>query len=277
MTDARLQALERYTDIHLCGCGVLRCAPRETQGPTISGAYFLCCAAAGKGRVRTGDASLALEADRGVLIAPNQGYSLEADEFDPWTLFWLAFDGASAGACLRALEIGAEPFRCDAAALCSLAEEAQRLDAPGPENEFLLQAQLFRLLACLARRVPGQAEQPAEGKESQHVRRAAEYIRTHYSEGISVADVAAYLSLNRSYMTTLFQRVLGTSPQEYLARYRLARAEEHLTHSDATIAAIAYSCGYQDPQVFSKAFRQRYGLTPAKYRAAAAQKGTDGG
>lgn len=271
MEGERLQTLEKYTDLHLCGCGCIRCGPLDAYGTAIGGAYCLFCAAEGKGVVRRSGGETALEENHGLLVEPNVEFSLAADEFDPWAIFWLAFDGASAPACLRALGIGEEPFACDGPALSRLAEEAQRLDVPGMEGEFLLQSMLYRVLACFAHGAP---EQPGQAVgENQHVRRAAEYIRTHYADGITVADVAKYVALNRSYMTTLFQRALGLSPQEYLARYRLTRAEELLTHSDATVATVAYSCGYQDPQVFSKAFRQRYGQTPAKYRAAAGKSG----
>ena len=81
-----------------------------------------------------------------------------------------------------------------------------------------------------------------------------------------MGDVARYVALNRSYLFTLFRRVLDISPQEYLARFRLTRAQEQLILTDASVTNIAVSCGYQDPQVFSKAFKQQFGITPVKYR-----------
>ena len=88
----------------------------------------------------------------------------------------------------------------------------------------------------------------------------------HYANGITVADVAGYVALNRSYLFTLFRRVLGVSPQECLTQFRLTWAREQLTLTDASVANIALSCGYQDPQVFSKAFKRLFGVTPVKYR-----------
>lgn len=51
-----------------------------------------------------------------------------------------------------------------------------------------------------------------------------------------------------------------------MTQFRLTRAKEQLTLTDASVANIAMSCGYQDPQVFSKAFKQQFGITPVKYR-----------
>ncbi|WP_293286415.1 helix-turn-helix transcriptional regulator [Oscillibacter sp.] len=103
-------------------------------------------------------------------------------------------------------------------------------------------------------------------RENLYVHQALEYIRNNYSNGITVGDVANYVVLNRSYLFTLFQRVLGVSPQEYLSQFRLTRAKEQLTLTNSSVASIAQSCGYQDPQVFSKAFKQLFGTTPVKYR-----------
>ena len=86
-------------------------------------------------------------------------------------------------------------------------------------------------------------------RENLYVHQALEYIRNNYSNGF-----------------TLFQRVLGVSPQEYLSQFRLTRAKEQLTLTNSSVASIAQSCGYQDPQVFSKAFKQLFGTTPVKYR-----------
>lgn len=268
MPGDKLQTPTIYTDLQFSGCGVFRCVPSEVQGPAVSAAFFLLCVSAGKGKVRIGSEACALGEGQGIAVHPGRTFTLESDEFDPWRYCWIAVDGKSAPDCIKALGFrDGEPFACDAGALCTLVGEAKQLEAPGLENEFLLQALLYRAIACLARGgAGGAAAQP--DRESLHVRRAAEFIRTHYADGITVADVAKHVSLNRSYLSTLFQGAMGMPPQEYLSRYRLSRAEEHLMNSNASIATVAHSCGYQDPQVFSKAFRQRYGLTPAKYRAA---------
>lgn len=51
--------------------------------------------------------------------------------------------------------------------------------------------------------------------------------------------IADYLSLNRSYLTTLFKKHLHLSPQEFLLKYRMMRAEDLLTNTDLTINQIA--------------------------------------
>ena len=84
---------------------------------------------------------------------------------------------------------------------------------------------------------------------------------------IRVTDIADYVCINRSYLYTLFRKELHMSPQEYLSNYRLTRASELLIVTDLSVESVAFSCGYSDPLVFSKAFKAKTGQTPSRYRS----------
>lgn len=55
----------------------------------------------------------------------------------------------------------------------------------------------------------------------------------------------------------MFRKHLNISPQEYLANYRITRAEQLLNTTTLSIETISNSCGYQDPLVFAKAFKAK--------------------
>ena len=57
-----------------------------------------------------------------------------------------------------------------------------------------------------------------------------------------------------------------TSLYAYLREYRLQTAQKLLTETDASIAEIAHRVGYENPNKFSSAFRQVFGMTPTEYR-----------
>ena len=78
--------------------------------------------------------------------------------------------------------------------------------------------------------------------------------------------MADYVGITRSYLYTIFMKSFGVSPQEYLSNYRITRASELLTITDLTVEMVAASCGYDDPLVFSKAFKKIKGLPPTKFR-----------
>ena len=100
--------------------------------------------------------------------------------------------------------------------------------------------------------------------------KAVEFIRNNYSNEILVSDIARYVCINRSYLYTLFQKYLHTSPQNYLSSCRITRALELLSYTDLSIETVAFSCGYRNAEVFTKAFRQKQGMTPSAYRKSSA-------
>jgi transcriptional regulator GlxA family with amidase domain len=104
------------------------------------------------------------------------------------------------------------------------------------------------------------------GTDNDYVTKAQAFVRSNYCNPIKVTDIADYVCINRSYLYTLFQNSLGISPQQYLASYRIAKATELLQLTALSVESIAISCGYSDPLVFSKAFRQEKGLSPSQYR-----------
>lgn len=262
---------QKFSDFYLCFCGRARCEPLHSYGPAVRPNYLLHYILDGGGVYRTEDQEFTLRKGEGFLIEPNRQTFYQADAEDPWTYLWVGFDGARCESCLRSLGLGNGrlTFRCgDGGELLELVESMLACGGSGAEADFMLQSLLCRFFACLARGVSRGPECRLSRREREnlYVHQALEYIRSNYADGVTVSDVADHVALNRSYLFTLFRRVLGISPQEYLSRFRLTRAKEQLTLTDATVANIALSCGYQDPQVFSKAFKQRFGVTPARYR-----------
>ena len=266
------QQYQKFSDFYLCCCGEARCEPLHSYGPAVRPNYLLHYILDGCGRFQAEGQEYHLGKGEGFLITPNKQTFYQADREHPWTYLWIGFDGSSCESCLRAAGLGNGrlTFRCGGGEeLWQLVEAMLSQNKPTSERDFVLQSLLCQFFACLTREISPSSETflSKTERENLYVHQALEYIRNNYADGITVSDVANYVALNRSYLITLFQRVLDISPREYLTRFRLTRAREQLTLTDASIASIAASCGYQDSQVFSKAFKQLFGLTPAKYRS----------
>ncbi len=259
-----------FSDFYLCYCGYGSCQPLQHFGPAVRPNYLIHFILDGKGVFQSGDSQISLHAGEGFIIRPNEQAFFQADESDPWTYLWIGFDGTRCAEYLNAIGLGDGQltFRSpDGETLREIVQEMLRYNTAGIENDFQLQGLLCRFFSCLARSLsmPLSAV-PKNDRENFYVRRAVEFVHYNYANHITVSDMAKYVSLNRSYLFTLFQRVLKISPQEFLTTFRLTRAKEQLILSNSTVAAIAQSVGYRDPLVFSKAFKQMTGMTPVQYR-----------
>lgn len=92
------------------------------------------------------------------------------------------------------------------------------------------------------------------------------YIREHFSEEISVADLARIENYNVSYFTDWFKRQTGWSPSVYLRNVRIEKAKELLASTHYRMLEIAVQVGYNSNAAFTRAFKETEGVSPAAYR-----------
>jgi len=81
----------------------------------------------------------------------------------------------------------------------------------------------------------------------------------------TLESLAARVGMSRSVFAQRFRAVVGTTPMEYLTRWRMLLAADRLTTSHESISAIAHSLGYESESAFGKAFRRVMGCSPRQY------------
>lgn len=126
--------------------------------------------------------------------------------------------------------------------------------APLRERELL-----YRLLQSpigpLLRQTAGEAGRLAQ------VRRAIDWIRTHFSEPIVVSKLADIAGMSAPTFNRHFRAATSTSPLQYQKTLRLQAARRILsTNADATTAA--YAVGYESPSQFSREYQRLFGRPP---------------
>lgn len=90
------------------------------------------------------------------------------------------------------------------------------------------------------------------------------------SEGLTLAALAELLQLGEASLRTLINQELGyRNFNDFLHHYRLQDAAARLVAEELPILSIALESGYGSIGPFNRAFRQRFGMTPTEYRAAA--------
>lgn len=92
------------------------------------------------------------------------------------------------------------------------------------------------------------------------------YIREHYSEKITLDELAKVLKINKFYLIRIFKQNTGLSPIDYLIHVRIEEAENLLLNTDIPIVTISQNVGFHSPSHFSKAFRIKNHVTPSEYR-----------
>lgn len=127
-------------------------------------------------------------------------------------------------------------------------------------------------LSCALRLVVG--ELPSADAPSRRERVAAErvktmlsYVEEHFSEPLTVADVARSALVSESICVRSFKRLLGTTPIHYVRRLRVEKAAALLLETGLPVGEVGLACGFTDVSYFTQTFRELKGTTPTAFRA----------
>lgn len=162
------------------------------------------------------------------------------------------------------------------ARLVQLLREECEADQPG--REMILQRLLeVMLVECLRR--PGVEADTLPtgllaGLRDPALAGALRAMHQDVRGGWTVAELARLAGMSRSAFAARFTRALGCAPMEYLARWRMALAQDALGRGAKSLDRLADDIGYESASAFSTAFRRWVGISPgafARSRESAAQ------
>jgi AraC-like DNA-binding protein len=103
-------------------------------------------------------------------------------------------------------------------------------------------------------------------RKIQRIGEAVSFIENNLSEPLTVAQLAEKAQCTTNQLREIFHRAYGIPPLEYLTRVRVNRAMDLLRDSDLTVTRIAFDCGFNDSNYFTRTFRKHTGSTPSAYR-----------
>jgi AraC-like DNA-binding protein len=159
------------------------------------------------------------------------------------------------------------------AAIAHLVNEASR---PGPGNRAVL-ARLSELLFMEVLRwqltylSTGNSGWLA-GLNDPHVGRALGMMHEDPARAWTVEDLAREAGISRAGLAKHFVELVGDTPMQYLAGWRMHLARSLLRESNIGIAQLAARVGYESEEAFSRAFRRAVGVPPATWRDANASE-----
>ncbi len=92
------------------------------------------------------------------------------------------------------------------------------------------------------------------------------YISTDLRADLSLKSLSERLSVNASYLSTLFKKEMGMPLTDYVNRQRIELSQRLLLSTDMPIKSVALQCGIPDVYYFSRLFKRIVGTTPKVYR-----------
>jgi AraC family transcriptional activator of pobA len=129
---------------------------------------------------------------------------------------------------------------------------------------------LFRVLLLIIRRQVDLQEVQAEmhGGRLETFTRFRQLVEDHYQEHWSIAAYATELAMTQQTLNRVCRAFAGKGALEIVQERMLLAARRHLIYTDASVEAIAYGLGFQDPAYFSRFFQRLAGMAPGQFRQA---------
>ena len=93
-----------------------------------------------------------------------------------------------------------------------------------------------------------------------------QYIKKHYADDITVADIASAMNLSESHLSRIFKHDTGYSINEYRILYKMYMACRFLSDGDTKIQEVAKRIGVENQRYFSFFFKKYTNMTPLEFR-----------
>ncbi|MCD9020749.1 helix-turn-helix transcriptional regulator [Cohnella silvisoli] len=104
------------------------------------------------------------------------------------------------------------------------------------------------------------------GAASEIVESVKHYLEANYKEQLTLENISAAIHLNGSYIIRLFHLHAGMTPFQYLNELRMNAALTYLSTTPMLVSKIAEAVGFQSIHYFSRLFKQKYDVSPTKWR-----------
>ena len=198
---------------------------------------------------------------------PRTAYYYPKNGHEPWTFWWVAFDGPAARLLVADFVKRYGPvFK-----LAPDAPELQRFthtEAGLPRTINISPVWGARVVLDLLTALAMAMETASLGRNNDSVLlcRAQEIIAANQGRSLNVTELAQRLHVSREHLTRQFQRELAITPHDYIVRQKILRACQYLKETDLNSKEIAARLGYLEAAHFSRTFKRLIHITPSQFR-----------
>lgn len=134
-------------------------------------------------------------------------------------------------------------------------------------EKLFLKAKILELLSIFYKDGYIQKNVKAKAKsKEQRLKEILLYINDHYTQNISISDMASLMNVTEQYFCRYFKNFLGISFTEYVNEIKVRKAARDLVFTNMSVCEIAQKHGFANTGYFFKNFKKKFSMTPAQYR-----------
>lgn len=238
-------------DLNPINAGQADLNPGHVWGPASVGNVLIHKILSGHGTLYARGQIYHLTVGDAFIIMPGEVAKWVADDKDPWIYQWIGFGGRLAKEFSQVSSVFPAPEWMFSHLNPDIIE-------PDDNLEYMLSGDLMHLYGALIK-------SQHKKQRQDHIVRAMEYIRAHFSEEITIQQISDHVGLNRDYLARLFKKKTGKTLQAQITKNRIDEAYRCL-YLDMSVKEAALYAGFKDATNFSKLFKKINGVSPKQWK-----------
>lgn len=233
--------------------------------------YILIYCIDGEGWYELNGIKQKIEPDHFFILPKGIAHAYGCNSKNPWTIYWLHFDGEKAGFFSEGLNkpmavIPQRDSRIEER--LNLFEEifATLKNGYSKNNLDYSIVSLFHFLGSFKFLGEYRESLSASQNLGDITSQAIHYMRENIHKSLTLKEISGFVGFSVSHFSSTFQKKTGFSPLNYFTQLKIQEACHFLDFSDMKINQIALKLGFDDPFYFSRTFTKTMGISPSDYR-----------
>lgn len=233
--------------------------------------YMLIYCTAGKGWYEINRKRYEIHPNQFVMLPKSMPYSFGSDLENPWTIYWLHFDGSQAKyfvpGTFRPQYIHADENSRFQDRM-NLFEEIYNNFSMAYTSEYMLHSSmcLYNFLSSFLNQEQYQLHSAGNIQKLSFATRVIYYMQQNVTNNLSLEEMAHNFKYSPSHFSALFQKETGLSPVNYYIRLKIQKACEYIVITDMKFSEISILLGFKEAAYFTRLFTKVMGLSPSEYR-----------
>lgn len=241
------------------------------ERPSGDDAYLFIYCVWGSGSIRIRQQTIPIKANQYIVLPKQIPLSYGAENDDPWSIYWIKFDGEKGKIFARNMEAPVtvppsinmrieqriELFENLYGVLCGTLT-LDRLNYANLAFAHLIAS--FRFLTLFE--TINEQPRHIEGI----VNRVTHFMNENIDRKLTIDEISRYAGYNPSYLYRQFIRQTSMAPIEYFNHLKINKATVYLLKTSMTVSQIAAKLGFGSADHFSRTFKHLVGISPSEFR-----------
>ncbi|WP_299012066.1 AraC family transcriptional regulator [uncultured Polaribacter sp.] len=231
--------------------------------------YIFIYCTKGKGEIILENKSTIINPNHFFIIPKNKSHTYKADDADPWSIYWVHFNGSFADKIYDRYKKTNKDNYKNIPFSKGITDQFNKIFNYFNNNYILKDIEYANLLSLdfVSSFVYHDFQSKANPHQSDNlVESVKNYLLNNLEKTLTLNELAEKFNYSKSYLHTKFKVKTGYSVLAFFTLKKIQKSCELLSYTDLSIKEISYKVGFEDPLYFSRTFKKFMGKSPRNYK-----------